>query len=144
MAVPLLAYFGTMVSAFFGLMLLLNSFLTSSMMERPRPQPYPRVVSEESAAIAAPSSASNTQSPTVEINAGEVHLAADKQASVEKSKSLKVARVQTRHEATRKDDLARREDLAGRRQDHEYSTALGYAPEAQQQSAFNLFGSSRF
>jgi hypothetical protein len=144
MAIPLLAYFGTMVSAFVGLTLLLNSFLTSSMMERPRPQPYPRVVIEEAAAVAAPSSAPNNQSSAVEENTGEAHLAADKQAAAEKSKSLKVARVQVRREAARKENLARKEDSAGRRQDQEYSTALGYAQEAQQQSGFNLFGPSRF
>jgi hypothetical protein len=144
MAVPLLAYFGTMVSAFVGLMLLLNSFLTSSLMERPRPQPYPRVVIEEAATTAAPSSVPNNQIPAVEENAGEANVAANKQASAEKSKSLKVSRVQVRRGATRKEDMARREDSAGRRQDHEYSTALGYAQEAQQQPPFNLFGSGRF
>jgi hypothetical protein len=144
MAVPLFAYFGTMVSALIGLLLLLNSFLTSSVMERPRPQPYPRVVIEETAATAVPSSAPNNQIPAVEENAGEAHLTADKQAWAEKSKSLKVARVQARRQVARKEDLARREDTAGRRQDHEYSTALGYAQEAQQQPPFNLFGSGRF
>jgi len=142
MAVPLLAYFGTMVSALIGLMLLLNGFLTSSMMERPRPQPYPRVV-EEAATTAAPSNVLNNQMPAAEENA-EAHVAADEQASAEKSRSRKAARVQTRREIARKNDLARREDSAGRRQDHEYSTALGYAQEAQQQPPFNLFGSSRF
>lgn len=131
-----------MVSAFFGLMLLLNSFLTSSMMERPRPQPYPRVVVEET--VAARSSTADKQIPAAEVNSGEAHVAVDKQASAEKSKPLKTARVQTRREVARKDDLARRENSSGRRQDQEYSTALGYAQEAQQQPAFSLFGSSRF
>jgi hypothetical protein len=144
MAVPLLAYFGTMVSAFVGLMLLLNSFLTSSMMERARSQPYPRVVIEETVAAAAAPNAPNKQTLAAEVNADGAHLASDKQASAEKSKLVNVARAQVRREVARKEDLARREDTAGRRQDQEYSTALGYAQEARQLPAFNSFGSSRF
>jgi hypothetical protein len=150
MAVPLLAYFGTMVSAFVSLMLLLNSFLTSSMMERVRSQPYPRLAIEESVAAAAPPSASNKQIPAADVKPEESHSAAGEQASAEKSKLVNVARAQVGREVARKkdlvrtEDLTRREDSAGRRQDHEYSTAQGYAQEAPQQPAFNLFGSNRF
>jgi hypothetical protein len=153
MAVALLGYFGTMVAALAGLMLLLSSFLTSPYMDKPRPYPRPAVEIEQTAATAPANSAPDVQAQAVQTkptNAG-LDAVAVGQATIEKSKHLKVARAQTRRDVAPRDDLgrnglvrndlarkndsARKEDTAGRRQDQEYSMTLGYAQEAQQQSA---------
>ena len=144
MAAALLGYFGTMVAALAGLMLLLNSFLTSRYMDRPRPYPRPAVEIEQTVAAAVPAnSAPDVQAqagPTKATNAEVPDSASRRQAVAEKSKHLKLAHAQTRREVVQRDDLvrndlARKEDSAGRHQDQEYSMTLGYAHEAQQQAA---------
>jgi hypothetical protein len=151
MAVALLGYFGTMVAALAGLMLLLNSFLTSSYMDRARPDPRPAVEIEQTAAAAPASGAPITQTRATNVEVPD--SASSRQAAAEKSKHLKVARSQIRRDVAPRDDLARKdlarkEDSAGRRQDQEYSTALGYAHDAQQQAAtaplFDSFQPRRF
>jgi hypothetical protein len=143
MAAALLGYFGTMVAALAGLMLLLNSFLTSPYMDRPRPYPRPAVEIEQTVAAAPASGAPITQTHATNVEVPD--SASSRQAAAEKSRHLKVARSQIRRGVAPRDDLARnnlarndlarKEDSAGRRQDQEYSTALGYAHDAQQQAA---------
>jgi hypothetical protein len=152
MAVVLLSYFSTMVAALVALMLLLNTVLSSSVMQRVKPQPYPvaamtqTAAPEQQAAVSEQQAAASEKQPgpwgpaiihkaiddSATVNADDLRLAAAKQAAAEKSKRLKVARNQKLNE-----------DLAGRRQDQEYSTALGYAQD-QRQPALDLFGPRRF
>ena len=138
MAAALLGYFGTMVAALAGLMLLLNSFLTSPYMDRPRPYPRPAVEIEQTVAAAPATGAPITQTRATNVEVPD--SASSRQAVAEKSKHLKLAHAQTRREVVQRDDLvrndlARKEDSAGRHQDQEYSMTLGYAHEAQQQAA---------
>jgi hypothetical protein len=138
MAVALLGYFGTMVAALAGLMLLLNSFLTSPYMDRARPYPRPAVEIEQTVAAAPATGAPITQTRATSVEAPD--SASSRQAAAEKSKHLKVARSQIRRDVAPRGNfarnaLARKEDAAGRRQDQEYSTALGYAHDTQQQAA---------
>jgi len=153
MAVALLAYFGTMVTALAGLMLLLNGFLTSPMMERARPHPYPRPVVEDTVAAAAPNkSAEATAAQTQAASVEQTRLAATNPAgAAEKGKRPKVARDQTRNanrdRRTFAENTSRKEDMAGRRQDQEYTARLGYAQEAQQAVSaplFDFFQTRRF
>jgi hypothetical protein len=161
MAVALLSYFGTMVAALVGLILLLNSFLASSVMQRVRTQPHPMPAIEQTAARVPDKRTASSEKqpgpwgPAIIHASTEGAKAADggdtdaaKQAPAEKNKRLKIARDQTRSASLGRNDASRKEDLAGRRQDQEYSTALRYAQEAQQQPAsgplFDLFGPRRF
>jgi hypothetical protein len=146
MAMVLLSYFSTMVGALIALMLLLNTVLSSSVMQRAKPQPYPvpamiqTAAPEEQAATSekpsgqwGPAIIHKAIASSESANAEDVRPAAAKQATAEKSKRLKVARSQKLNE-----------DLAGRRQDQEYSTALGYAQEQRQPAPLDLFASRRF
>jgi hypothetical protein len=147
MAVALIGYFGTMVAALAGLMLLLSSFLTSPYMDKLRPYPRPAVEIEQTAAAAPANSAPDVQAQAMQTKATNAapDAVAVGQATIEKSKHLKVARAQTRRDVAQRDDLgrngpvrndlARKEDTAGRRQDQEYSMTLGYAQEAQQSAS---------
>jgi hypothetical protein len=143
MAMVLLSYFSTMVGALVALMLLLNTVLSSSVMQRAKPQPYPVPAMIQTAAPEEQAAASEKQpgqwGPAIihkaiaGSDAEDVRLAAAKPAAAEKSKRLKVARIQKLNE-----------DIAGRRQDQEYSTALGYAQEQRQPAPSDLFAPRRF
>jgi len=158
MALALLGYFGTMVTALAVLMTLLSGVLTSYPGAR-KPQPYPVPVMAQ---IAQPDSSDAGKTPgrwgpaivhkapddastaaAASAAAADAQLAAAKQAAADKAKQLKLARDQKR-----KDDLLRKEDLARARDTQEYSTALGYGQEPPQQTPFgpplNLFGPHRF
>src|SRR5580704_19514937 len=108
-------------------MLLVSRFLTSPYMDKPRPYPRPAVEIEQTAATAPANSAPDVQAQAVQTkptNAG-LDAVAVGQATIEKSKHLKVARAQTRRDVAQRDDLgrngpvrndlARKEDTAGRR-----------------------------
>jgi hypothetical protein len=126
MAVALLGYFSTMVTAFVGLMLLLNTVLSSSLLQHTRPRPYPTplfaeaIIPNRQAAISQPV----IRAETASVETGE-----------KKRTRVKLAR-----------DQRRNEDLAGRQQDRQYSLALGYAQNGQKQpgALFDMFGTRRF
>jgi hypothetical protein len=129
MIVALLGYFSTMVAALVGLMFLLNSVLSSSFIGHAHRQSYPMPTMAD-AAIPDEKPAANVALTGVET---------PNPAAVEKkSAGIKVARNQRRN-------VARKEDLAGRQQDQEYSLALGYAESDRRQAGgFDLFGPRRF
>jgi hypothetical protein len=137
MAVALLSYFSTMVTAFAALMFLLTSVFSSTSIHHTRPAP-PRMSAmartmafERTASIAAKQSdlakaeVTASSAPSVHqasssdtVNEGRTRVASAKQT--QKAKALRLAR-----------DERRKERLAGRRQDTGYSTtALGYAAES--------------
>jgi hypothetical protein len=131
MIVALLGYFSTMIAALVGLMFLLNSVLSSSFIEHAHRQPYPMpamadaAIPDEKPAASVALTGVETRNPAV---------------AEKKSAGMKVARNQRR-----KEDLVRKEALAGRQQDREYSLALGYAEGDQRQAGgFTLFGPRRF
>jgi hypothetical protein len=125
MAVALLGFFTTMVTAFVGLMFLLNVVLSSSFVQHTHPQPYPMPVVAEAA----------TPDNQPAIGAETASVDQPKLAAVAKATHVKVARAPRR-----------KEDLAGRRQDREYSLALGYAQDGPRQpgALFDVFGTRRF
>ncbi|HUD86021.1 MAG TPA: hypothetical protein VMR17_06180 [Xanthobacteraceae bacterium] len=149
MALALLGYFGTMVTALAVLMTLLSGVLTSYPVAK-KPQPYPVPVMAQ---IAQPDSSDAGKTPgrwgpaivhkapddasAASSGAADAQLAAAKQAAADKAKQLKLARDQKR-----KDEMARAPDP------QEFSTALGYGQEPPQQpsygSPFNPFGPRRF
>jgi hypothetical protein len=126
MAVALLGYFTTMVTAFVGLMLLLSSVLSSSFMQHTHPRPYPMPVVAEAIIP--------DKQPAVSAEAESVEMLKPA-AGEKKSARLKFTR-----------DQKRKEDIAGRQQDRQYSLALGYAQENQRQpgALFDVFGTRRF
>jgi len=131
MAVALLGYFTTMVTAFVGLMLLLNTVLSSSLVRHTRPQPYPMPVIAEAVVP--------DQQPAI-----NQRVIRDETANVETSKPVVGEKKRTRVKLAR--DQRRNEDLAGRQQDRQYSLALGYAQNGQKQpgALFDMFGTRRF
>jgi hypothetical protein len=140
MAAILLSYFGTMVTALAALMFVLNTALSSSMLQHhTRPQPYPMPVIAQAAApemaqaqVASP----DTSSRPV---AADPHgaPAATKQALAQKSRTIKIAREQRRQQRL----------AAAQRPDQTNTMALGYAEERPQRLAaakiFNAFDPSR-
>lgn len=160
MALALLGYFGTMVTALAVLMTLLSSVLTSYQTEK-RPQSYPMPVIEQ-VAQSQPSSDPITSSgrwgpPVIHrpseaaplATAMDPQLVAAKQAAADKAKRLKQARDQKRQQDLARQELARQQ-LTGQRDDRAYSTALGFASEQAPQTSstalnlFDFFGSRRF
>jgi hypothetical protein len=152
MALALLGYFGTMVTALVVLMTLLSGVLTSYPVARkPRPYPVPVIArtaqrdrsdAERTPARWGPAVVHKVpdDASAAASAAADAQLAAAKQAAADaadKAKRLKLARDQKR-----KDELARARDT------EEYSTALGYGQEPPQQapfgSPFNLLGPRRF
>jgi hypothetical protein len=126
MAVALLGYFTTMVTAFVGLMLLLNSVLSSSFMQHTHPRPYPMPVIAEAAIP--------DKQPAISSHIASVETPKPAEGE-KKSARVKVAR-----------DQRLKENLAGRQQDPEYSMALGYAQDDQRQrgALFDMVGTRRF
>jgi hypothetical protein len=131
MAVALLGYFSTMVTAFVGLMLLLNTVLSSSLLQHTRPRPYPTPLFAEAVVP--------DQQPAI-----NQRVIRDETANVETPKPVVGEKKSTRVKIAR--DQRRNEDLAGRQQDRQYSLALGYAPNGQKQpgALFDMFGTRRF
>jgi hypothetical protein len=150
MAIVLLSYFGTMVAALVSFMLLLNGILAPSAMHRVRTQHYPMPAIEQALDASAPTKRIATtekqpepSSPPIVRASIELIKSTDPEsawpAAAKKTAAEKSKRVRTVHEQ------ARKEDMAGRRQDQEYSTALGYAREAQQlPPLFDVLGPRRF
>jgi hypothetical protein len=149
MAVILLGYFGTMVATLVAFMMILNSVLTSGIMERAHHRPYPYPVIAQAAAL------DNKQAAATDKQTGPRLVIADKA----NTPSQQMAAIAPTRLATAKQsvpdrnqrsklalDQSRKEDGAGRQQDHEYSLALGYTQEAQRQPGplFDLFGPRRF
>jgi hypothetical protein len=162
MALALLGYFGTMVTALAVLMTLLASVLTTYQTTK-RPLSYPMAVIEQTAQ-SQPSNDPITSSgrwgppgihrPTEAAtlaSAEDPQSVAAKQAAADKAKRLKQARDQKRQQDLARQELARQQ-LTGQRDDRAYSTALGFASEqtqTQQTSStalnlFDFFGSRRF
>jgi hypothetical protein len=143
MAVILLSYFGTMVTALAALMFVLNTALSSSMLQHhTRPQPYPmpaiaQAAAPEMAQAAGPDTSSKSVSMSVAADADGAS-AKTKQALSQKSRAIKVAREQRRQQRL----------AAAQRPDQNTTMALGYAEERPQRLAaakiFNAFDSRRF
>jgi hypothetical protein len=145
MVVALLGYFGTMVAALAALMLLLNVVLSSSLMPKTRPQPYPVPVIGQTVApqqsadahAAAPDPQLGRWGPAV------IHKAADgsdgwrtddaRVATVKTTAAEKAKHPKWTSEQKRQEEEKRQEDMAGRTQDQEYSQALGYGRDAPRQ-----------
>jgi hypothetical protein len=135
MAVVLLGYFSTMVTVLAALMFLLNSFLTSPLMQRPRPRPYLAPAVEQTAAQ---DKQPGSQGPPVIYKAADGAMAAtagDPRFAAEKNKQLKLARV-----PQRKDVIHQPDEQPG-------SIALSYNQEPPQQPAapsiFNVIAPHR-
>jgi hypothetical protein len=150
MAVALLSYFSTMVTAFAALMFLLTSVFSSTAIHPVRPQAYRlsamarAMASERAAAVTA------KQPEIAQIQVPVSNSAAAHQASSDsvKDDDTRTAARQTRQARLLRlaRDERRKERLAERHQDQGYSTmALGYAPESREQLAaariFNTIGS---
>ena len=145
MAVILLSYFGTMVTALAALMFVLNTALSSSMLQHhTRPQPYPMPAIAQAAApemaraqAAGPDTSSKSVSMSVAADPDGAS-AKTKQALAQKSRAIKVAREQRRQQRL----------AAAQRPDQNTTMALGYAEERPQRLAaakiFNAFDSRRF
>ena len=139
MAGILLSYFGTMVTALAALMFVLNTALSSSMLQHhTRPQPYPMPVIAEAAApeyegAGAEKRPEVTQGQAANPDTSSRSVAADprgapaptKQALAQKSRTIKIAREQRRQQRL----------AAAQRPDQNYTMALGYAEERPQQLA---------
>jgi hypothetical protein len=155
MAAILLGYFTTMVATLFALMMLLNTVLSSGMTERVhhRPYPYP--------AVAQASALDNKQAAATDKQTGQQTGSSESESVIgHKGTTLQMASVAPARLAAAKPRLPDRnqrqksalnqthkENAAGRRQDQEYSLALGYAQEPQRQAGgplFDLFGPRRF
>jgi hypothetical protein len=147
MAITLLGYFSTMVATLIAFMMLLNNVLSSGVADRShhRPYPYP--------AIAQAAAPDNKQAAaTDQQTSPSGPIAADKESKPSQTAAVAPARIATAKQPDRnqRQKLAlnqnRKEDWAGRRQDQEYSLALGYAQDAQRQSGplYDLFGQHRF
>jgi hypothetical protein len=152
MAITLLGYFSTMAATLVALMMLLNNVLSSGVMERAHHKPYPYPVFAQAAApdnkqAAVTDKPSEPSAAAIGDKAGKpsqtevvapARLASAKQLAPDRNQRQKLAVSQSR-----------KEDAAGRQQDREYSLALGYAQEPQQEQRqsgqlFDLFGSRRF
>jgi cell division protein FtsN len=133
MAVALLGYFSTMVATLAALMFLLNGFLTSPLMQKPKPQPYPAPAIEQTAA---PDKQPAPWGPPVIHKAADGVMAAnaeDARLASEKDKRLKLARAQKRKDAALQQDQQERPD----------SMALSYNQEQPQQPmALSIFNRS--
>jgi hypothetical protein len=104
MVVVLLGYFSTMVTVLAALMFLLNSFLTSSLMQRPRPQAYPAPAIEQT--VAQGKQPGSWGPPVIHKAADEAPAATagDSRFAAEKNKRLKLARVLPRKDVTHQAD----------------------------------------
>jgi hypothetical protein len=153
MAAILLGYFTTMVATLVALMMLLNNVLSSGMMERVHHQSYPYPAVAQTLAL------DNKQAAATDKQTGQ-QTGPSESAIGHKETTLQMLGVAPARLATAKPPLPDRnqrqksalnqvhkEDAAGRRQDKEYSLALGYAQEPQRQSGgplFDLVGPRRF
>jgi hypothetical protein len=151
MAAILLGYFTTMVATLVALMMLLNTVLSSGITERVHHQPYP--------AVAQALALDNKQAAATDKQTGQ-QTGPSESVIGHKETTLQMAGVAPARLATAKPRLPDRnqrqksalnqthkENAAGRRQDQEYSLALGYAQEPQRQAVgplFDLFGPRRF
>lgn len=155
MAVALLSYFSTMVTAFAAMMFLLTSvFSTTTHSSRPQPHRLSataramvkeRMAAERAAATAKPIEVTQTQAPVLNLAAArqEVSESDDKYRPQTAAKPTQKAKLVTFAQAEK-----RKERLAERHQDRRYSTvALGYAPESPERVAaeriFNTIRSRR-
>jgi hypothetical protein len=147
MAVILLSYFSTMVTVLAVLMVLLNGVLGASAFHPARAQAHLRVAYTQTivpgnGAAAAPKLQQVAQiSPVTHQASANSNSAngrqrrpapqrATQQAFEQRTKPVRVAR-----------DQRRKERIAVRRQDQEYATAMGYAPEPREQlAAARIFG----
>jgi hypothetical protein len=148
MAVILLSYFSKMVTVLAVLMVLLNGVLGASMFHPARVQAHLRVayiqtIAPGSDAAAAPKAqqvaqispvthraSANSNSASGRGRPPEIQRRATQQAFEQRTKPVRVAR-----------DQGRKERIAVRRQDQEYATAMGYAPESREQlAAARIFG----
>jgi hypothetical protein len=138
MALALVGYFGTMLTALAAFMMLLNAILGSSPLEKTKPQPHPR---PEFAQMRGPEKKPEQQwNPSVAratLNAGTrssevTGTTAAAPPNAERIKRRRVAR-QPRHKL-----LARDRDERG------YATALGYGQEPMYGRTFGPFGPGRF
>lgn len=156
MAVALLGYFTTMVTAFVGFMFLLSSILSSSFVQQAhlrRPYPTPAVI----AAATVPEERQPAMSAQ-ELARAETAKQADEDAAKETTKqSVKEAANPATAEKSKRAKLAarsqrRKQDFASRQQDRdyarqqerEYSMALGYAQDGQRQYGGGPFGGGQF
>jgi hypothetical protein len=151
MAAILLGYFTTMVATLVAIMMLLNNVLSSGMMERVHHHPYP--------AVAQALALDNKQAAATDKQTGQ-QTGPSESVIGHKETTLQMLGVAPARLATAKPPLPDRnqrqksalnqthkEDAAERRQDKEYSLALGYAQEPQRQAGgplFDLFGPRRF
>jgi hypothetical protein len=146
MAVILLSYFSTMVTVLAVLMVLLNGVLGASAFHPARAQAHLRVAYTQTivpgnGAAAAPKLQQVAQiSPVTHQASANSNSAngrqrrapqrATQEAFEQRTKPVRVAR-----------DQRRKERIAVRRQDQEYATAMGYAPEPREQlAAARIFG----
>jgi hypothetical protein len=130
------------------LMVLLNGVLGASMFHPARVQAHLRVayiqtIAPGSDAAAAPKAqqvaqispvthraSANSNSASGRGRPPEIQRRATQQAFEQRTKPVRVAR-----------DQGRKERIAVRRQDQEYATAMGYAPESREQlAAARIFG----
>jgi len=128
MALALLGYFGTMLTALTALIVLLNGILGSPELERTKPQPHPRP------AIAQAIEPEQTQPTNAArlVTTQNSESAAVAQLAAAKSKRLKIARYQNR------------KALARQREEQNETAALGYAQEANYGDLFGPFSARRF
>jgi hypothetical protein len=153
MAAILLGYFTTMVATLVALMMLLNTVLSSGITERVHHQPYPYPAVAQALAL------DNKQAAATDKQTGQ-QTGPSESITGHKETTLQMAGVAPARLAAAKPRLPDRnqrqksalnqthkENAAGRRQDQEYSLALGYAQEPQRQAGgplFDLFGPRRF
>ncbi len=134
MAVALLGYFTTMVTAFVGFMVLLNTVLSSGLVQQAHPRrPYPMPAIAEAVVPDKPP-ASSTQTARV-----EAPKEAPKPVVAAKTKHVKVAAR----------DQRRKQDFAERQQDNrDYVMGMRYAQGGTWQpdgnGLFGQFGTGRF
>jgi hypothetical protein len=149
MAVTLLGYFSTMVATLVAFMIILNNVLSSGMMERAhhRPYPYPAIAGAAAADNKQAAATGKQISPSGPVIADKANTASQMVAVAPARLATAKQSVPDRNQRSKLAlDQNHKEDVAGRRQDQEYSLALGYAQETQRQPGplFDRFGPRRF
>jgi hypothetical protein len=147
MAVILLSYFSTMVTVLAVLMVFLNGVLGASTFHPARAQAHLRVAYTQTIAPGRVAAAAPKPQQVAEISPVTHQASANfnssngrerrpppqraiQQAFEQRTKRVRVAR-----------DQRRKDRIAVRRQDQEYTTAMGYAPESREQlAATRIFG----
>ena len=147
MAVVLLSYFGTMVTALAALMFLLTNVFSATTLHTARPQPYrlsatARTMAAEQVAAAKPLEVAqlpvSASAPIGDHQTSSTlisdHHTRTTAKQVQKAKLVRLAR-----------DEKRKERLVERYQDRGYTTvALGYAPASPERAAAErIFGTIR-